>query len=549
MQRKLSAPDLDFDAVRNELGISEDYGASAQAEADHPVDRFVADREDRTDLPFVTIDPPTSRDLDQAVHIVADDDGFVVNYAIADVAALIEPEGALDAESRRRGTTVYFPDCSVPLHPRSLSEGAGSLLPDQIRPCVLWTIRVGADGELGDVSVGRATMRSVAKLDYAGVSADAAAGRLHPSIEALPAFGELRHRVALDRGAVELDLPDQEVVRAGGDAGRPARFAPGAGGIRPARFAPGAGGIRPARFAPGAGGIRPARFAPGAGGIRPARSAPGAGGIRPARSAPGAGWTLRLAPHTPADLWNSQLSLLTGMCAGQMMAGAGIGLLRTLPPADPRAVAALRAAATSLDVDWPADASPGQFLAGLPRDEPATLALMSVGATLMRGADYLALGSTGDGDVREAPSPDRLRHAAIAGLYAHVTAPLRRLGDRFATEACLAVAAGDPVPDWVSRALPTLPRILRAADSLASSAERASIDLTEAVVLAGREGETFAAVVLHAATEHRAAQVFLTDPAVIAPCDGDPMQGRRISVVLTVADPSARKVLFVPAGG
>ncbi|NED67198.1 RNB domain-containing ribonuclease, partial [Streptomyces sp. SID10244] len=57
------------------------------------------------------------------------------------------------------------------------------------------------------------------------------------------------------------------------------------------------------------------------------------------------------------------------------------------------------------------------------------------------------------------------------------------------------------------------------------------------------------AVVLHAATEHRAAQVFLTDPAVIAPCDGDPMQGRRISVVLTVADPSARKVLFVPAGG
>ncbi|MGC4960013.1 RNB domain-containing ribonuclease [Gordonia sp. DT101] len=509
MQRKLSAPDLDFDAVRNELGVSEDYGATAQAEADHPVDRFAAVREDRTDLPFVTIDPPTSMDLDQAVHIVADGEGFVVNYAIADVAALIEPEGALDAESRRRGTTVYFPDCSVPLHPRSLSEGAGSLLPDQTRPCVLWTIRVGADGEPADVSIARATVRSVAKLDYAGVSADAAAGRLHPSIDALPAFGELRHRVALDRGAVELDLPDQEVVRDGGDA----------------------------------------RSAPGAGSIRPARSAPGAGSIRPARSAPGAGWTLRLAPHTPADLWNSQLSLLTGMCAGQIMADAGIGLLRTLPPADPRAVSALRATATSLDVDWPADVTPGQFLAGLPREEPATLALMSVGATLMRGADYLALGSNGDGDVRETPSPDRLRHAAIAGLYAHVTAPLRRLGDRFATEVCLAVTSGNPVPDWVTRALPTLPKILRAADSLASSADRASIDLTEAVVLAGRVGETFDAVVLHAATEHRAAQVFLADPAVIAPCDGDPAQGRGISVVLTVADPSARKVLFVPAGG
>ncbi len=81
VQRILSAPDIDFDAVRTELGVSEDYGTDAQDEADHAVDRHAADREDRTDLPFVTIDPPTSKDLDQAVHLTADDDGFVVDYA------------------------------------------------------------------------------------------------------------------------------------------------------------------------------------------------------------------------------------------------------------------------------------------------------------------------------------------------------------------------------------------------------------------------------------------------------------------------------------
>jgi exoribonuclease R len=410
-------------------------------------------------------------DLDQAVHIVADDDGFLVNYAIADVAALVEPEGALDQESRRRGTTFYFPDRSVPLHPRSLSEGAGSLLPDQTRPCVLWTIRVGPDGGPGEVEVRRALIRSVAKLAYAGVTDDAAAGRLHPSIAALPAFGELRQRVALGRGAVELDLPDQEVVR---DAGQ---------------------------------------------------------------------WTLRLAPHTPADMWNSQLSLLTGMCAGRIMADAGVGLLRTLPPADPRAVSALRAAARALDVAWPEGLSVGGFLAGLPKDDPSTLALMSAGASLMRGADYLVLGA----DV-DRPSDDKMRHAAIAGLYAHVTAPLRRLGDRFATEVCLAVTSGEQVPDWVSRALPTLPKLLRSADALAATADRVSIDLTEAVLLAGRVGDTFDAVVLHAATEHRPAQVFLTDVAVIAPCEGDPVPGQRLAVTLEVADPSSRKVRFVPAG-
>ncbi|MFW0787455.1 RNB domain-containing ribonuclease [Gordonia sp. CPCC 206044] len=472
MQRILSAPDLDFDLIRHELGVDEDYGAAAQSEADHPVDRCATDRADHTDLPLVTIDPPTSRDLDQAVHITADADGFLVRYAIADVGALVVPEGALDAESRRRGATIYFPDRSVPLHPRSLSEGAGSLLPEQTRPAVLWTIRVGADGAPGEVSVQRALVRSVAKLDYAGVSADAAADRLHPSIAALPEFGELRHQVALARGAVELELPDQEVVR---DGGR---------------------------------------------------------------------WRLRLAPRTPADAWNSQLSLLTGMCAGQIMADAGVGLLRTLPPADPERVAALRASAGALGVDWPEDTTVGRFLAGLPDDQPSTLGLMSAGATLMRGADYLALPAQNG-----TPAKDRMRHAAIGGLYAHVTAPLRRLGDRFATEVCLAVTSGKPVPDWVSRALPTLPKLLRSADSLASSADRAAIDLTESVLLAGRVGETFDGVVLQPATEHRPAQVFLTEPAVIAYCDGAPAPGRRLSVVLEEADPSSRTVRFAPAPG
>ena len=471
MQRRLSAPDIDFDAIRGELGVSEDYGDAALAEAAAATDRFGDEREDRTDLPFVTIDPPGSMDLDQAVHLAADADGYTVHYAIADVAALMQPEGALDQESRRRGTTVYFPDGSVPLHPRALSEGAGSLLPEQVRPCVLWTIRVTREGAVTDVDVRRARVRSVARLDYAGVATDAAAGRLHPSITALPEFGELRRRVALAGGAIELDLPDQEVVR---DVdGR---------------------------------------------------------------------WVLQIAPRTPADLWNSQLSLLTGRCAGEIMREAGIGLLRTLPSAPAQAVADLRATARALGVGWPDDQTPGQFLAGLPPDMPATLALMSHAAGLMRGAGYLALG-----DGVAPPAADEMVHAAIGGVYAHVTAPLRRLGDRFATEVCLAVTAGQPVPDWVIRALPTLPKILRAADSLGASADRESIDLTEAVVLEDRVGERFDAVVLAQADGKRPARIFIEEPAVLASCDGTPEQGTRLPVTLTAADPVERKVSFAPA--
>ena len=96
---------------------------------------------DRTDLPFVTIDPETARDLDQALHIERDGDGYVVHYAIADVAAFVTPGGAVDAEAHRRGETLYGLDAKVPLHPKAISEAAASLLPDGPRPALLWTIR------------------------------------------------------------------------------------------------------------------------------------------------------------------------------------------------------------------------------------------------------------------------------------------------------------------------------------------------------------------------------------------------------------------------
>lgn len=99
---------------------------------------------DRTDLEFVTIDPPDSMDLDQALFIERNGDGYTVYYAIADVAAFVQPGDPMDVEARKRGETLYAPDKRTPLHPPELSEGAASLLPDQVRPALLWTIAVDA---------------------------------------------------------------------------------------------------------------------------------------------------------------------------------------------------------------------------------------------------------------------------------------------------------------------------------------------------------------------------------------------------------------------
>src|SRR2546423_122519 len=151
-------------------------------------------------------------DLDQAMHLERrTGGGYRVHYAIADVAAYVRPDSALAAETWRRGETVYLPDGSVPLHPPVLSEGAASLLPGEVRAAVVWTIDLDAHGGTEATTVERAAVRSRAKLNYAGVQADADRGALAEPIALLPEIGALLVERGLARGAVNLPIPEQEV--------------------------------------------------------------------------------------------------------------------------------------------------------------------------------------------------------------------------------------------------------------------------------------------------------------------------------------------------
>jgi hypothetical protein len=144
-------------------------------------------------------------------------DGFRVSYAIADVAAFVTPGGALDREVCSRGVTLYAPDTRVPLHPPVLGEDAASLLPDVVRPALLWELDLDARGELVSTSVQRARVRSTARLDYAQVQAALDDGSAGEVLQLLAEVGRLREQRAAERGAVDLPTPSQEVeLDAGG---------------------------------------------------------------------------------------------------------------------------------------------------------------------------------------------------------------------------------------------------------------------------------------------------------------------------------------------
>ena len=310
-------------------------------------------------------------DLDQALYLERDGDGYLVHYAIADVGAFVSPGDPVDLEAHRRGETLYGADSKVPLHPKVLSEGAASLLPDVVRPALLWTIKVDATGEGTDITVQRARVRSTAKLDYEHAQKVIDDGSASESLQLLAEVGKLRLAREAGRGGVSLPLPEQE-VDVSDDT-----------------------------------------------------------------------WQLEFRNLLPVEEWNAQISLLTGFGAASLMVHARIGLLRTLPPPDPRDVQRLHRTASALGIDWPAELPYPDFIRSLDPTRPHHAAMVVACTRLLRGSGYVGF----DGEVPADP-----QHSALASEYAHVTAPLRRLGDRYAGEICLALCAGTEVPGWVLRA-------------------------------------------------------------------------------------------------
>ncbi|MDQ4491066.1 RNB domain-containing ribonuclease [Sinomonas sp. ASV486] len=201
-----------FAALRDEFELASEYPAAALADAAAAIAAHTLPDEDATDVEFVTIDPPASTDLDQALHIERDGDGYRVRYAIADVPAFVRPQGELDAETRRRGQTIYAADAKVPLHPRDITDDAGSLLADAVRGAFVWDFRLDAEGEVAAVELVHARVRSRAKLNYAAVQEQIDAGTAAEPLMLLREVGLKRVELERRRGGASLNLPEQEIV-------------------------------------------------------------------------------------------------------------------------------------------------------------------------------------------------------------------------------------------------------------------------------------------------------------------------------------------------
>ena len=447
------ALDAGLAQIRQQYAVPDGFAPEVLVAAADAARREPTEHVDRTDWAFVTLDPASSTDLDQAFTISRSGADLILHYAIADVGWFVRDGDVVDTEAWRRGSTLYLPDGREPLYPAVLSEGAVSLLPDGPRPAVVFHVRLDTDGNPSLDGVERSIIRNRAKLGYETVT-----------LADLPAdfaeFGTRVERNETERGAGRVDPPEQLVEREG------------------------------------------------------------------------RGYRLVFRPRQPTEAQNAALSASTNIAVAHAMQAAHTGLFRVMPEPDQRAVARLRHTAHAFDMRWPKHQTLDEYARTLDPNDPRHAAFMLAVRRAAGGASYAT--------YADGVTP---WHSALAATYAHSTAPLRRLADRYVVECALAVANGREAPEAVQAALPRLPDTMAAASSQSSKVDRAVVDLAEAVLLQGHEGHTFRAVVVE--DEGDVSRIQLVDIAVVAKLRAANLRpGDECRVKLVRTDPARREVEF-----
>ncbi len=227
-------PGIERSYAMAKYALREDWPEPVEKEvaalSEESINELASTRTDLSDREFVTIDAPSTQDMDDAVHASTRDDGWLLSVAIADPAALLPEDGATELEARQRASAAYFPGQPRTMLPSQISQNLGSLVPGAQRLALVCEIHVQPDGALGNYRFIPALIRSRAKLSYDAVAklfegtpdddiraldqgTSASLAQLRDVLEALRGWRERHALVNEDRPDYRLKLNEARKIR------------------------------------------------------------------------------------------------------------------------------------------------------------------------------------------------------------------------------------------------------------------------------------------------------------------------------------------------
>ncbi len=219
-------PEIEPQIIIHKYDLPHRFTPAALKEAQNlppaPSSHEYRDRVDLRGISTFTIDGENARDFDDAVSIEREKDGGVKLYvSISDVSHYVREETALDNEAYSRGTSVYFPDRAIPMFPAELSNGICCLHPRVDRLTLTAELRYNGNGERKGVQFYPSVIRSDERLTYTLVrkilvDEESELRRkyehLLPSLELMADLCQELRRRRTERGAIDFDLPEPEVI-------------------------------------------------------------------------------------------------------------------------------------------------------------------------------------------------------------------------------------------------------------------------------------------------------------------------------------------------
>ena len=208
-------PDEFLTLRRLRLPTSFSAEALTAAEADELAHPAVDEgRRDLTDLDVFTIDEASTVDIDDGLSLRLTEDGYEIGVHIVDAAALVPVGGTLDQAARERMTSLYLPENTLPMLPRTLSESRGSLSQGSARRAVSLLMQWSRDHQLIDWELSRSTVCSRRRYTYteADASLDSGSDDESQALRIVQAIAQTLRADRMADGALEMERPEVKVA-------------------------------------------------------------------------------------------------------------------------------------------------------------------------------------------------------------------------------------------------------------------------------------------------------------------------------------------------